>query len=235
MDASHHIEKRSLEVQAADAIRSRIISGDMAAGSRITEIRLSEEMNLSRGTIRSALTRLVGEGLVEQTPYSGWSVVALTARGAWELYTLRSSLETLAARLAAANLKDEDGSRLEAALQKLEAAAGTGKLDTVADADFALHKEIISISGHTRLKQQYQALEHQIRMYIAPSDALLKSADEVVSQHAPLVAAILARDPEKAAAIAAAHNLIEGQALVDHFKHIHPAEASLELSFGNGL
>lgn len=226
-----HIEKRSLEVQAADAIRRRIISGDMPPGTRLTEIRLSGELDLSRGTIRGALARLVSEGLIEQIPYSGWSVISLTARDAWELYTLRSSLEALAARLAAANLKPADRTSLEQAMEALVQATKTGDLHAIADADFALHKKIIDVSGHNRLKQQYTALEHQIRMYIASSDALLVSPTEVVGQHAPLVEAILARDPEKASSIARQHNLVEGQALVEHFKRAGKQPETYDYNF----
>jgi len=227
-----HIEKRSLEVQAADAIRRRIISGEMPPGTRLTEIRLSEELDLSRGTIRGALARLVNEGLVEQVPYSGWSVISLTARDAWELYTLRSSLEALAARLAAANLKPNDSASIRAAMDALVAAAASGDREAVANADFALHKKIIDVSGHSRLKQQYMALEHQIRMYIASSDALVMSLDEVVEQHAPLVEAILAKDIERASTIARQHNVVEGKALVEHFKNLAQPSDQHNFNFG---
>lgn len=45
----------------------------------------------------------MSEGLVKQKPYSGWEVASSTSEDAWELYTLRSSLEDLTAQLAAAN------------------------------------------------------------------------------------------------------------------------------------
>ncbi len=220
------IDKRSLEVQAAEVVRARIVSGELPAGERLTEARLSDELVLSRGTVRAALLRLANEGLVAQVPYAGWSVVTLTARDAWELYTLRSSLEALAAQLAAASMVEGSEAPLKAAFQHLKEACDSHGIQRIADADFALHKHIIDISGHQRLKQQYSALEQQVRMYIASSDALLRTSEDVMLQHVPLVDAILARDAERAGRIERDHNLSEGQALVDHFRRIeHPNDA----------
>jgi DNA-binding GntR family transcriptional regulator len=236
MAAALQIEKRSLEVQAADAIRKRIVSGELPAGERLTEIRLSDELNLSRGTVRSALLRLATEGLIEQVPYSGWNVVRLTARDAWELYTLRSSMESLAARLAAANLTKSGEKPLEEALEALARACADGNLALVAHADFGLHKKIIEASGHVRLGQQYLAIENQVQMYIASSDALVVSREAVLEQHRPLLAAILSRNVEAAATIARDHNLVEGQTLVRHFREVEGlSDDSLPpLSFGTG-
>ena len=98
------IEKRSLNNAAADQLRQVIVTGAVAPGVRLTEVALAVRMNLSRGTIRAALQRLVTEGLVVQRPYAGWEVASLTSRDAWELYTLRGAFEALAARLAAENI-----------------------------------------------------------------------------------------------------------------------------------
>ena len=234
MEPFLQIEKRSLEVQAAEAIRRRIVSGELRPGERLTEIRLSGELELSRGTVRSALLRLVTEGLIEQVPYSGWNVVRLTARDAWELYTLRSSMESLAARLAAANLTGVGEKQLGEAFEALAKACAEGDLALVAHADFGLHKKIIEAAGHVRLGQQYLAIENQVQMYIASSDALVVSREAVLEQHRPLLAAILSRDVDAAADIARDHNLIEGQTLVRHFLQAegHFDEKTPILSFG---
>src|SRR4030081_3333415 len=94
------IQKRSAEVQATDALREQILRGGARPGSRLTEIGLSQQLGLSRSTIRTALQRLANEGLVVQEPYTDWQVASLSGADAWELYTLRASLEALGARLA---------------------------------------------------------------------------------------------------------------------------------------
>jgi len=51
--------------------------------ARLLEVQLAEQLNLSRGTIRSALQQLTHEGLVVQFPYKGCAVPALSSQDAW--------------------------------------------------------------------------------------------------------------------------------------------------------
>src|SRR6476661_4534885 len=129
------IERRSLDVQAATVIRQRIVAGDLAPGTRLTEMSLAEDLALSRGTIRAALQQLVREGLVDQVPYTGWAVVRLGPRDLWELYTLRESLEGLAARLAAQAIDAGNAARLVATFETLVAACELGVAPQVAERD----------------------------------------------------------------------------------------------------
>src|SRR5262245_12128109 len=49
------IRKKSAEVEAADALRSHVVGGGVPPGGRLTEVRLSEALGLSRTTVRTAL------------------------------------------------------------------------------------------------------------------------------------------------------------------------------------
>ncbi len=212
------ISKRTLDTQAASVVRERIIEGAISPGERLTEIKLSEQLGLSRGTVRAALRQLVAEGLVQQVPYTGWEVTRLTASDAWELYTLRSSLEGLAARLVAETISEAGRRALDGALALLEKACRKNDQVTAAKADFALHRTIIQLSGHARLAEQYGIIARQIQRYIVSSDALVANPGALLDQHAPMVDAIKAGDPDRAEQIARAHNLKEGAALVEHLR-----------------
>ncbi|HEY9643192.1 MAG TPA: GntR family transcriptional regulator [Coleofasciculaceae cyanobacterium] len=208
---------RSLDVQAADVLRDEILSGALAPGSRLLEIELSERLNLSRGTIRSALQQLIHEGLVVQLPYRGCTVVGLTAQDAWELYTLRNALEGFAAGLAATRLIPAKAEVLEAALQQLIDTAQTEDWQAIANADFNLHKTIFQLADHRRLQQQYQIVEQQIRLYIASCNALQADRNELVEQHIELVKAICSGDAAIAEQVAKSHNT-EGQLLIQQLQ-----------------
>ncbi|ARV59315.1 GntR family transcriptional regulator [Nostocales cyanobacterium HT-58-2] len=210
---------RSLDVQAADVIREQILNGTLAPGTRLLEINLAEEFNLSRATIRSALQQLTYEGLVIQFPYKGCTVSGLSSQDAWELYTLRSALESLAAKLAAVAITPSQAKELNAALQQLVKAAEKGSWSEVADADFALHKAIIQLAAHRRLQEQYKIVEQQIRLYIISSNAIHPDLDDIVEQHRKLVNAICSGDASSAEQIAQDHN-IDGKTLVEHLQAI---------------
>jgi len=212
------LEKRPLDKQAAELLRQRILTGVFPPGYRLVEATLSEQMNLSRGTVRSALSELAHEGLVTQKAYTRWFVSELSAKDAWELFTLRSALEALGARLAAERVDEAARTRLGKAFAELESAARSGRRSRLTDADFMLHKTIIELAGHRRLAQQYRLLEQQFRVLIGSSNALVPTTDEVVAQHRPIVEAIAAGRPDHAERLAGAHNLDEGAALVAHVK-----------------
>lgn len=210
------IDKRPLDKQAADALRERIVTGAFAPGLRLVESQLSEQMQLSRGTIRSALSDLAHEGLVTQTAYTKWVVAELSAADAWELSTLRSALEGLAARLAAERAGQAEVELLWQSFAQLELASRSGDGRALTEADFALHKTIVGMAGHSRLTQQYRLLGQQIRMLIKSSNALVPTAGEVAAQHRPLVEAIALKQAVRAGELARAHNLEEGRVLAAH-------------------
>lgn len=219
------VQKRSTELQAADTLREAIVSGDIALGTRLTEIVVSEQVGVSRGTIRTAFHQLVQEGLLVQVPYTGWTVMQLSSHDAWELYTLRSSLESLASRLVARRMKaDRSASEISVALSnsfsQLKNACEAGDKAAIAQKDLGLHRTIVSLTGHGRLIDQYSRIENQVRIYIQSSDALVKNPREIVAQHSPIIDTLLRGDEAAAVKAAAAHNEQEGSILVEHLEKL---------------
>jgi len=218
------VRKISVEVQAADVLRAAIVNGRIAPGSRITESQLAVGMQLSRASVRAALHQLAKEGLTCLTPYTGWRVVDLGADDVWELYTLRSSLERLAARLLVEAGDAQKIAAFEAAYRALAQCCADGDESDIVEADFALHKALITLSGHGRLNTQYEMIERQIRLCIQPSDALADSPASILEQHRPLAEAVLAGDADLAAWHAELHNLTEGAKLRVHLQQNAAAE-----------
>lgn len=222
------IVKMPVEVQATDALRESIVTGAIVPGSRITEINLAEQMNLSRATVRTALHQLAKEGLIILQPYTGWKVVALSAHDVWELYTLRSAVERLAGRLVAAKIAagrdDGAGDALQGVFDDLAGACGGPNRNAIAEADFAFHKAIIAQADHARLANQYSLIEQQIRMYIRSSDELIEEPRQIIEQHQPILAAILSGDADEAGRLSEAHNLSEGEKLSTHLARFETNE-----------
>lgn len=212
------IARESAEDKATRILRSHLISGYFPVGTRLKEVELSGQLGIARTTLRVALHRLAQERLIDQVPYTGWVVVEFGVQDAWELYTLRSHLEALGARLAARSLTATARKRLEHSLARLLAAVQAQDDNTAADADFDLHKTIVDLSGHTRLKEQYALVEQQIRLLIISSDKLIMHSEELMSQHEPIVKAILAQAPDQAEMLATQHNELEQARLIDHMR-----------------
>lgn len=203
------VEKRSLVWRAADVLRQQILRGELVPGQRVTETALATQLEVSRGTLRAALRALAHEGLIQQVAYTKWMLPEFSNSDAWELYTLRGTLEGMAARLAAQYRTPECVLAIEAAFERLVAAVKSQRHARVADADLALHKTIVEITGHQRLIDQYHLLEQQVRHYIVCSNALIMDLNQIVSEHAPIVQAIIAGDAEAAETLARDHNAPE--------------------------
>lgn len=210
------VAKVPVEVQATDLLRASIVTGALAPGARITETAIAEQMRVSRATVRTALHQLFSEGLVSQVPYTGWAVITLRAEDIRELFSVRSALERLAARIVAENLTSAQARNLQSAFDALKQAAARGNAEQTAEADFALHKTLIRLADNTRLIRQYTILEQQIRILIRGSDALTKDPERVAKQHIPLVQAILDKDIEAAGRLLEEHIISDGKALYVH-------------------
>ena len=190
-------------------LREQILSGKLVPGQRVTETALATQLEVSRGTLRAALRALAHEGLIQQVAYTKWMLPEFSHADAWELYTLRGTLEGMAARLAAEHRTADCVATLEAAFERLVAAVESRKHTRVAEADIALHKTIVALTGHQRLIDQYRLLELQVRHYIISSNALIMDLNQIIAEHEPIVQAIIAGKPDKAERLAREHNAPE--------------------------
>jgi DNA-binding GntR family transcriptional regulator len=199
-------EARLLDRQAADRIRSHILGGVLPAGARLLETKISEELEVSRGTVRSALAVLAREGLVQQVAFTRWQVSETSPRDAWELYTLRAAFEGLAARLAAANITALDAKRLSATCAELEKAVKAKRFADTTDIDFRLHKEIVELAHHHRLAEQHGYIMQQVRFHMVHSGFFPEDYSALVDEHKALVAAVIEGDADRAEHLATVHN-----------------------------
>jgi DNA-binding GntR family transcriptional regulator len=203
------VDRRSLDRKAADILREQILSGLLAPGCRLVETTLANQLAVSRSTLRTALRALSHEDLVDQVAYTRWTVPEISDRDAWELYTLRGSLEGLAARLAAQRRSLHSIATLQTAFDRLASAIASRRHRDVAEADLALHKTIVAITEHKRLIAQYRLLEQQMRRYIVLSSALIVDLRRMLAEHRPIVEAIAAGDCDRAEKLARDHNTPE--------------------------
>ena len=91
-------------------IRRAIVLGTLKPGEKLTESRLAAALNVSRPTIREALTQLAQEGLLIQEPYRGLRVADLEPGAIMDIARTRVALDMLAVEEI---LADETGSRLQ--------------------------------------------------------------------------------------------------------------------------
>lgn len=208
------LKRQPADQLATQALKDSILSGEFKPGDRLTEAALADQFAVSRGTVRAALHQLSNDGLVVLKPYAGWSVATIDRQGIWEIYTLRSGLERVAARLAAQRIDESGRTRLAKARDAFFAACERSDLDASLEFDFALHHCIIELSGNGRLAGQYLTVEQQIRLFINSTYESTPNISVAIAHHAPIIDAILAGDSEAAARLSEDHVLSEGERIL---------------------
>ncbi len=170
-------------------IRDGIIRGTYAPGQALTEAQLSDELGTSRGTVREALRVLAGLGLVERSAHRGAAVSRLTPRRAEEIYTLRASLESLAAQLAVerGNLDEAALAALTPYVDAIEDAAQRDDLHGMVHADIDFHRALSAYSGHDLLMEHLDAIQVHSRRLLFYSDLYRPEPEVVVRRHRELL------------------------------------------------
>jgi GntR family transcriptional regulator, trigonelline degradation regulator len=137
------VKKRAapLRRDVVDALRKAIIEGRLAPGARLIERQLIDMTGVSRTVIREALRQLESESIVETIPNKGPIVRQLTRAEAEDLYSIRSVLEGLAARMFVSHAKPADIVALKDALDRTAAAYRDSSPDVI----LAVKNEFYSI------------------------------------------------------------------------------------------
>lgn len=98
--------------KAYHALRAEILDWTLPPGAALGEVEQAERLGISRTPVREALSRLVADGLAEQSPGRGAVVAELSLEQADHLFDLRIALESLLARRAAERATPEAAAAL---------------------------------------------------------------------------------------------------------------------------
>jgi GntR family transcriptional regulator, vanillate catabolism transcriptional regulator len=206
----------SQTMKATLGLRELLLSGAFEPRERVPELRLVEELGVSRTPLRIALMTLEHEGFLETLPGGGFVVREFTRRDIDDAIELRGVLEGTAARLAAERLESED--ELEPLLERcreLDAVVRAPSMESFMEY-LRLNEEFHQdFRGLAKSDQLGRALEHVLALPFGPPSALLMvhaalpQSWEILlvaqHQHHALVDAIHRREGARADAIAREH------------------------------
>ena len=143
---------KSLHEQTYQALRTSILSGDLAPGERLVETQLAQRLQVSRTPIREAIRQLQKDGLVTADGLEGLQVTSISAADAAQLYDCRLALETLSVTGACLQMSAEQMLLLEANVLEAEQIMRNppAKLNVMQllDLDYGFHRLIAEGSGN---------------------------------------------------------------------------------------
>jgi DNA-binding GntR family transcriptional regulator len=188
---------RPLAQQVYEQLRQRIITGEYQSGAQLREGVLAAEFGISKTPVREALGRLVQEELVDVIARSGYVVRGTTVEEVEALFELRLIVECAAARLAAERMTEPEIERLELLMD-----VTFGPRDHSYEDFFAANREFhLAIARGTHnphisrtLASIFDKVDRALRYRLDRES----TADLMKAEHSALVAAIKARDPERA-------------------------------------
>lgn len=157
---------------AYSRIKSAILNLTYKPGQRLSESMLSSELGLGRSPIRTALTRLEGEGWIRIQPQSGTFVSSPTAEEVAEMTELREVLEAHAARKAAEMIDDATLNELRSAFDTLAASGVDGHFNDFLAFDDLFHSTIHRAAGNQKILEMIRNLRDQIR-WVRVSNSIL--------------------------------------------------------------
>ena len=145
------LQIQSVVDQVYAAVRARILSGELARGSRLRQAALAEELGVSRTPLREALRRLATEGLVEFEANRGATVAEHDFGDQRQSWLARLALEPGAARLAAERCDADSIAGMRAAIDAQRAAGGDPAASY--DVNRGFHLALVAASGNPYLSR----------------------------------------------------------------------------------
>ncbi|WIO73097.1 GntR family transcriptional regulator [Porticoccaceae bacterium LTM1] len=188
--------------QITGQLMEQIITGAIASGSKISEPDLAKRLNVSRSTIREAISRLESIHLVSRKANIGARVIPLSAEGLLEIYQIREALEGLACRLAAERMTSEEIADLEAVVRsnrQSETQTEKTMLEQHRNGDMDFHYLVIQGSRCQHLQHLLcRELYPKISMYRYQFSMGSPRVETGFNEHQFIVDAIRDRDSEMA-------------------------------------
>lgn len=214
----------NLTKRAVYELRQRIVQGELPGGTRLYEVALSEQLQISRTPVREAMSRLAEEGLLERAPSGGFQVRAFSLADVIDAIELRGVLEGTAARLAAERGAPAQGlAEVRGLLTRLDgcfAAAGVD-FDAYSELNGQFHQVLGQLCGSEVILRELDRVRSL--PFASPSAFVLggpRAASSLVvaqAQHRALVEAIAAREGARAEALAREHALTARGNLTESF------------------
>ncbi len=194
----------SLADQVFEKLENDIIQGVYPKGEILTELRLAEQLGVSRTPIREALRRLEQERLIEDTG-KGSLILGITETDLEDIMSIRERIEGLAAYYATINMTDESRKELAHIVDLQDFYYGKGDTERLRQVDDEFHSVICRLSRRTVLVDTLIPLHRKTRRYrrIAMEDR--QRSAQTMKEHRAMYEAIISGDAELAMELTTQH------------------------------
>ncbi len=186
----------SLADRVFEKLENDIIQGVYPRGEYLTELKLVEQLGVSRTPIREALRRLEQERLIQETG-KGSLVLGITSDDLLDIMNIRERIEGLSAYYACVNMTPEGLKELEHIVDLQEFYFSKWDTDHLQQADDMFHDAICELSQRNVIRDTLVPLHRKTRRYRETAMKDQARAACSLQEHKAIFAALQAGDPEK--------------------------------------
>jgi DNA-binding GntR family transcriptional regulator len=186
-------------------IRKGILNGTWVPGQALTELMLSQLLQVSRTPVREALHQLELEGLIELRPNRGAVVIGINTSDIEDIYEIRTLLEERVAQRACLRAEAQDIETLREIVDLTEFYVERGSYDKITEMDDRYHQYLYSLSG----SRMFQKTLADLHTYVEPvRERSIREpgrAAAMLAEHRAIVEAMAAHNTEEAGRLMTLH------------------------------
>ena len=187
----------SLASQVFDKLEEDIITGVYPRGEILTELKLVEQLGVSRTPIREALRRLEQERLIADCA-KGSVVLGITAEDLMDIMDVRYHLEGTAVYYATKNMTPQALEKLRQITELQDFYYAKQDLETLRQLDDQFHETIYRTSGHSVIQDILVSMHRKSQRYRRISIGNEERLKRVIVEHRSIYEAIAAGDVDLA-------------------------------------
>lgn len=204
-DGSLGLSARDSTSVIHDSVREAILSGELGAGTAVSQAKIAEQFGTSRGPVREALRLLEREGLVEAQVNQRPRVAGLSIEDLEELYALRIIVESLAITVSVPRFDGSDLTHLHELLDGM-AATGEGRDTRRYDAlHHRFHRELGKYAGARIVSDADRLYDHATRYRQIYREQTPRAWSVAAQEHRDIVTACETGDAREAGVLLSRH------------------------------
>lgn len=194
----------SLADQVYAKLEQDIVMGVYPRGQILTELKLVEQLGVSRTPIREALRRLEQDRLIEESG-KGSVVLGITKEDLEDIMEIRRSVEPLASYYAACNATEAELEELKHLVELQEFYCQKEDMEHLSQTDGQFHGLICTAGKHNVIRDTLLPLHRKIARFRRAALEQKRYDRHMVSEHRRIYEAIAAGKAEEAAKQTAIH------------------------------
>ena len=194
----------SLADQVFDRLENDIIQGVYQKGEILTELKLVEQLGVSRTPIREALRRLEQENLIEDAG-KGSRVIGISEEDVIDIMSIRQHIEALATYYATINITPEGLEQLSHIVDLMDFYYTKWDPEHLRRADDDFHEAICRLSRRSVIKDTLVPLHRKTRRYRKVAMEDRERAACTLKEHHQIFDAIASGNAELARDLSATH------------------------------